>query len=81
MNVKIMKWMEILEKLEDKNMNKICRDVECTISHGYDIMNEFIERGWITSKKVGRINDIKLTKKGKKVKMYVKPLIKLVRGD
>jgi len=63
--------IKIFTALPD-NTTEVSKKSDLTYSHVSKVINDLEERELITSEKVGRVREIKLTVKGKRMKEYFK---------
>lgn len=61
-------WMKLLPVIEKDNLYRLSREKDITTSHAYQIVKEFVRKGWVHCEKKGRSNKYTLTDKGKQVK-------------
>ena len=75
-------WMLILTKVEEANsvidVSTLCHT---TYSHVHKVIGELNTRGFITLNKIGRVNDINLTAKGKACVEAIEYLFDATRGN
>ncbi len=77
----IPKWFNILLSCDNNSISKIRKlaDSSC-YSYVYDIIELFIELGWVTSSKTGREREISVTPEGNKIKDILRELKFITEG-
>jgi len=68
--VRTMLWMKILHILDNRNTAHVSYEVKSAYSHVTNVINEFINLGWVEKNNKGRAKILKLTESGKKVHKY-----------
>ena len=73
--IKLPAWIMLLPKIEKDTLHQISMENKISYSSASTLLKNFKEKGYLTYKKIGRMNEIKLTEKGIKVAHYCQALI------